>query len=99
MHITDTTMAMDRWMLMLNAHGSIGWEVVGITAADPTIGVNSFTAVLKRETRSYPPPADTAAAWHPDPAGRHELRHWDGLRWTEHVSTAGETDKDYPNVR
>ncbi|WP_183095882.1 DUF2510 domain-containing protein, partial [Nocardioides stalactiti] len=31
----------------------------------------------------------TAAAWHPDPTGRHELRYWDGTQWTEHVSDAG----------
>jgi len=28
------------------------------------------------------------AAWHPDPLKRHELRYWDGERWTEHVSDA-----------
>ncbi len=32
--------------------------------------------------------------WLPDPTGRHELRYWDGNRWTEHVSTRGETDWD-----
>lgn len=31
----------------------------------------------------------TAAAWHPDPTGRHELRYWDGSQWTEHVSDQG----------
>lgn len=31
----------------------------------------------------------TAAAWHPDPTGRHELRYWDGTQWTEHVSDQG----------
>ncbi len=31
----------------------------------------------------------TAAAWHPDPTGRHELRYWDGTQWTEHVSDGG----------
>jgi uncharacterized protein (AIM24 family) len=30
-----------------------------------------------------------AGAWHPDPAGRHELRFWDGAQWTEHVSDDG----------
>jgi Scramblase/Protein of unknown function (DUF2510) len=30
-----------------------------------------------------------AAAWHPDPMGRHQLRYWDGQAWTEHVSTNG----------
>lgn len=27
--------------------------------------------------------------WHPDPRGRHELRWWNGFRWSEHVSDAG----------
>lgn len=31
----------------------------------------------------------TAAAWHPDPTGRHELRYWDGTQWTDHVSDQG----------
>jgi uncharacterized protein (AIM24 family) len=31
----------------------------------------------------------TAAAWHPDPTGRHELRYWDGSQWTDHVSDQG----------
>lgn len=31
----------------------------------------------------------TNAAWHPDPSGQHELRWWDGERWTEHVSDHG----------
>ena len=31
------------------------------------------------------PPAN----WYPDASGRHELRYWDGSRWTEHVSDRG----------
>ncbi len=27
--------------------------------------------------------------WYPDPHARHELRWFDGLRWTEHVSDGG----------
>ena len=30
-----------------------------------------------------------AAAWHPDPTGRHQLRYWDGSAWTTHVSDNG----------
>ena len=30
-----------------------------------------------------------AAAWHPDPTGRHQLRYWDGSTWTAHVSDNG----------
>jgi uncharacterized protein YxjI len=35
-------------------------------------------------------------AWHPDPFGRFEARYWDGERWTEHVSRAGQTLADPP---
>ena len=34
------------------------------------------------------PPPSAPAGWIPDPRGRHELRYWDGSRWTEHVSDA-----------
>jgi hypothetical protein len=33
-------------------------------------------------------------AWHPDPAGRHELRWWDGQAWTDAVSDAGVQTSD-----
>jgi hypothetical protein len=29
------------------------------------------------------------AGWFPDPGAAHELRYWDGARWTEHVSDSG----------
>lgn len=31
------------------------------------------------------------ASWHPDPAGQHQLRYWDGTIWTDHVSNDGVT--------
>jgi len=34
-------------------------------------------------------PAESPAAWHPDPLVRHELRYWDGRRWTGHVADGG----------
>jgi hypothetical protein len=40
-----------------------------------------------------PPPlvAPTARPpeWLPDPTRRHELRYWDGARWSDHVSNRG----------
>ena len=84
--------------LQLLALGSVGWEVCGIAAVDPTIGLNSIVVTLKRPALS-PPPAAGPAAWHPDPLGRYELRYWDGCRWTDHVSTAGVHEQDFPNVR
>lgn len=34
--------------------------------------------------------------WYADPAGRYELRYWDGSAWTEHVSRAGQQYTDPP---
>jgi hypothetical protein len=34
------------------------------------------------------------ASWLADPSGRHQLRYWDGTRWTEHVSDNGVTSVD-----
>jgi hypothetical protein len=31
------------------------------------------------------------AGWLPDPTGTHQVRYWDGARWTEHVSDGGNT--------
>jgi hypothetical protein len=33
--------------------------------------------------------AAVPAGWFTDPSRRHELRYWDGQRWTEHVSDRG----------
>jgi len=35
------------------------------------------------------PMSENPASWHPDPMGRHQLRYWDGLAWTDHVSDNG----------
>lgn len=34
------------------------------------------------------------ASWLPDPSGAHELRYWDGVAWSEHVSDAGTMAQD-----
>ena len=36
------------------------------------------------------------ANWYADPAGRFELRYWDGSQWTEHVSRGGQQFTDPP---
>jgi hypothetical protein len=38
------------------------------------------------------------ASWLPDPSGAHELRYWNGLSWTEHVSDQGVPGQDAPAV-
>ncbi len=34
------------------------------------------------------------AGWHADPFGRHDLRHWDGLRWTAEVMDGDQRKSD-----
>lgn len=36
----------------------------------------------------------SGGAWHPDPSGRHRLRWWDGVRWTDNVSDRGRSGTD-----
>ena len=42
------------------------------------------------------PVVTTPAGWYPDPAGRYELRYWDGTQWTEHVARQGQQFTDPP---
>ncbi len=36
------------------------------------------------------------ANWYPDPYGQHELRYWDGGRWTQQVASRGRQEMDPP---
>ncbi len=45
---------------------------------------------------AQPATPSVPAGWYPDPAGRFELRYWDGSAWTEHVSRAGQQYTDPP---
>jgi hypothetical protein len=80
--------------------GALGWEACGMAAADPTLGFNTISILFKRAVLPWPLPDDTSPAWAIDPTGRFAFRYWDGLRWTEHVSTDdGTKDTDLPNRR
>ena len=74
--------------------GSVGWEAVGL--AGPTSGPYVLAVLFKRELAPWPAPAEVEPAWSADPTGRFESRFWDGLRWTEHVSSRGATAVDWP---
>lgn len=74
------------WGLLL---GPFGVLLVALSAkADPEPAAPISTPA--------PPPPMKPAGWMPDPTGRHEHRYWDGSRWTEHVTTAGEQSTDQP---
>lgn len=46
------------------------------------------------QSQSQEPERHPGASWFPDPSKRHELRYWDGLAWTPHVSNQGITAYD-----
>ena len=52
----------------------------GVPAPLPAAAAAAPTAPAQPATPSVP------AGWYHDPAGRFELRYWDGSAWTEHVS-------------
>lgn len=97
-YVKGTTAQIQELIVEANKLGAIGWEVCGFAFADPTVGVNSFTMVLKRPALELPAPAEPGAAWLQDPTRRHAYRYFDGLRWTDQVSDAGERSTDTPSV-
>jgi hypothetical protein len=50
--------------------------------------------MFRRIAERLSAPSQPGGAWQPDPAGRHELRWWDGGRWTENVSDGGRPGVD-----
>ena len=82
-----------------------GWAVAPDPA--PLAPIAEATPPAYTPAPSYAPapapaynPAPAAPAvpsgWYADPAGRFELRYWDGSAWTEHVSRAGQQFTDAP---
>ena len=59
---------------------------------------DSYTPSPSYQPQPAPAPSTPSvpAGWYADPAGRYELRYWDGGTWTEHVSRAGQQFTDAP---
>jgi hypothetical protein len=81
-----------------------GWAI----APEPAVSISPTSTYQPAATPSYEPAPSIApapdpapapsvpAGWYADPAGRFELRYWDGSTWTEHVSRAGQQFTDPP---
>jgi hypothetical protein len=79
-----------------------GWAVAPEPAAPAAFAPIAEPAPAYNPAPAYTPAPAAAAApavaagWYADPAGRFELRYWDGGTWTEHVSRAGQQFTDPP---
>jgi hypothetical protein len=71
-----------------------GWGSNTSTSSD--WGTAATTAAATPTTPAQPATPSVPAGWYHDPAGRYELRYWDGSAWTEHVSRNGQQYTDPP---
>lgn len=69
-------------------YGAPDQPAPGLSSSDPSAGPPAYPS-----QPSEPPPA-APFGWYPDPSTHHELRYWDGTRWTEHVSDQGVQSTD-----
>lgn len=65
-----------------------GTAPVATTAGQPTSSFPVSSSSFGTSASEGP------AQWASDPYGRHQLRYWDGQRWTEHVSDSGTGGSD-----
>ncbi len=74
--------------LILTAKGFDWWIGMLLGVFGP-FGV-IFAVVARRDRSSaFLPPPPAGARWAQDPTRRHELRLWNGQRWTADVSDGG----------
>ena len=71
---------------------SATWSSTASTSASTPV----VTSPVNTSVSSSVGDAAAPANWYPDPAGRFELRYWNGSAWTEHVSRNGQQSIDPP---
>ena len=74
--------------LILTAKGFDWWIGMLLGVFGPFGVVFAIVARRDHNGAALPPPP-AGARWAPDPTRRHEMRLWDGQRWTADVSDAG----------
>jgi Protein of unknown function (DUF2510) len=77
-----------------------GWgtapESTSTTSTPSSGGWGASAATAPATAPATPTSPSVPAGWYTDPAGRYDLRYWDGSAWTEHVSRAGQQSMDPP---
>jgi hypothetical protein len=74
-----------------------GWGAVAEVAPEPAAEQAPVSPIeVSAPAAAAVPASSTPAGWYPDPSGRYEVRYWDGLQWTEHVSRQGQQFTDPP---
>ena len=68
----------------------------GSTTASTAASTPVVTSAVNTSVASSVGDAAAPANWYADPAGRFELRYWNGSAWTEHVSRNGQQSVDPP---
>ena len=71
---------------------SATWSSTASTTASTPVVTSPVTTSVASSVGDAAAPAN----WYPDPAGRFELRYWNGSAWTEHVSRNGQQSIDPP---
>jgi hypothetical protein len=66
------------------------------TASTAPVSTPVVTSAVNTSVASSVGDAAAPANWYADPAGRFELRYWNGSAWTEHVSRNGQQSVDPP---
>jgi hypothetical protein len=80
----------------LAASGSSAISGQSATESAPAAAAAPVAAAAPAPAPDPAPAPAVPAGWYADPAGRFELRYWDGTTWTEHVSRAGQQFTDPP---
>jgi Protein of unknown function (DUF2510) len=82
--------------------GGTGWGATtgsaagGWTSGSESSESSSWGGSAQQTAAATPATPSVPAGWYADPAGRFELRYWDGSAWTEHVSRGGQQYTDPP---
>lgn len=73
-------------------------EPVAVTPIESAQPVAASASAASAPSNATVAITHTPAGWYPDPSGRFEMRYWDGLAWTEHVSRQGQQFTDPPTA-